>query len=898
MTDFASSSPEELPPATADQPKGKEEPGPDAPPLHAGTLLHPAAWPGVRLSYHYDGPALLLLLHFDLSRVECDAALPDAAPVPRYLTALATCGAAVIDLNDPRVSASVTQSVLPAHGGALGDSDAIKAALLAFAIEASGQLAGLVRPAQPFTHVLPIAIKPAELAARADDMFAIAAQLIMSRPEELADPGAPGATPQTVSVAMSIAPDAAPELFAGRFAASFGGYDGADGGVRVAWDALAGAAATPHLRAIRLGGSKGAHLALRQGPAICYALTPLCNRLTGGSICVVRYAPGTLAPSEELQVFSNIDLDAWARTFAAALDEILSPGTLAAIAAADAAASEALIQARAVVAQALAQALVPVFPQQPGLQLAKAQEHFRQSALVSLSGACAASVLVQLPATIVLHGAMPADTAELQFHGQIEVLPAPGASAMADTRTAGGVTLAASGQQPGTLHFLVKALQPQQAASLQLALVYRACLAGYWPESPVDLALGTLQVPIPSHTLPPALLLAHQAVQSQAPAEGDASAALRWDYHSTLQQVPQDAQDTLWVNTSFPLPHNGERLRAGPARGSTARLFEALGAFIVAWPQLQAYLAGPARPLPAALVAALLHHVGGVADAWGALRSVTGNTGAPPDGSYLFDFAHAHDQQQLLVHARADSSGNILWPVINGQHHGAVLPSGDLSPDDSGSWLQSGYPYEAGAGALRITWPGLDLATHLSATSGYRSVRNAHLPVDDHAHGKVHPALVYQNMTAFAAPVMPLLTLPPQTHAGATSLIAAFGSALQICTRAASVPGVPWSLKLQLSYRYQADATGLPVQLPVLLLPDLVLTRPGSDVPAATALQQLAGQLAVEVQRWHDAMLPDTSQAALLLDLTMFIEVDGAPRPVVQAPDIAITVPAGWWPVA
>ena len=898
MTDFASSSPEELPPATADEPKEEEKPGQDTPPLHAGAPLHPAAWPGVRLSYHYDGPALLLLLHFDLSRVECDAALPDAAPVPRYLTALATYGAAVIELTDPRVSASVTQSVLPANGGALGDSGVIKAALLAFATEASGQLAGLVRPAQPFTHALPISIVPAELAARADDMFAIGAQLIMSRPDELADPGAPGATPQTVSVAMPIAPDAAPELFASRFEATFRGYDGAHGGVRVACDAVAGEAATPHLRAIRLGGSNGAHLALGQGPAICYALTPLCNRLTGGSIPVTRYAPGTLAPSEELQVFSNIDLDAWARTFVAAVDDLLSPGTLAAIAAADTAASEALIQARAVVAQALAQALVPIFPDQPGIQLAKAQEHFRQSALVSLSGACAASVLVQLPAAIVVHGAMPADTAELQFHGQIEVLPAPGAGAVAATRTAGGVTLAASGQQPGTLHFLVKALQPQQAASLQLALVYRACLAGYWPESPVDLALGTLQVPIPGHTLPPALLLAHQAVQSQAPDEDKAGAALRWDYDSTLQQVPQDAQDALWVDISFPLPHNGERLRAGPARGSTGRLFEALGAFIVAWPQLQAYLAGPARPLPAALVAALLHLVGDVADAWGALRSFTGNTGAPPDGSYLFDFTHAHDQKQLLVHARADSGGNILWPVINGQHHGAVLSSGDLSPDNSGSWLQSVYQYEETAGALTIVWPGLDLATHLSATSGYRSVRNAHLPEDKHAHGKVNPALVYRNMTAFDTPVMPLLSLAPQTHAGAATLVAAFGHALQICSRAARVPGLPWSLRLQLSYRYQANSASLPVQLPVLLLPDLVLTRPGSEVPAATVLQQLASQLAVDVQRWHDAMLPATDQAALLLDLTMFIEVDGAPRPVLQAPDIAITVPAGWWPMA
>lgn len=898
MTDFASSPTEELPPATNDEPNDRQEPGPDAPALHAGALLHPAAWPGVRLSYHYDGPALLLLLHFDLSRVECEAALPDAAPVPRYLTALATYGAAVIQLNDSRVRASVTQTVLPANGGAVGDSDAIKAALLAFAIEASGQLAGIVRPAQPFTHALPLAITPAELAARADDMFAIGAQLIMSRSGESAEPGAPGTTPQTLPVAMPIAPEAAPERFADRFAASFRGYDGADGSVRVACDALAGEAAAPALRAIRLGGSKGAQLALGKEPAICYALTPLGNRLMGGSIGVTRYAPGTLAPSEELQVFSNIDLDAWARTFAAALDEILSPASFAALAAADAAASQPLMQARAVVAQALAKALVPVFPDQPGLQLAKAQEHFRNSALASLSGACAASVLVQLPATIVVGGATQADTAALQLHGQIAVLPAPGAVAVADTSTAGGVTLVAGGQQPGTLHFLVKASQPHHAASLQLALVYRACLAGYWPETPVDLAPGTVQVPIPGHTLPPALLLAHQARQSQAPEEGGVGAALRWDYASTLQQVPQDAQDALWVHTSFPLPHGGERLRAGASPGSIDRLFEALGAFIVAWPQLQAYLADPARPFSAALVAALLHHVGDVADAWGALRSVTGSTGAPPDGSYLFDFTHAHDEQQLLVHARADSRGNLLWPVINERPHGAVLPSAGPGPDGSGNWLHSVYQYEAAGGALRITWPGLDLATHLSATSGYQSVRNAHLPEDNHAHGKVHPALVYRKTAAFAAPVMPLLAVPPQIHAGTTSLSAAFGSALQICTRTASTPGVPWSLRLQVSYRHLADSTGLPVQLPVLLLPELVLTRPGSDVPAATVLQQLAGQLAVEVQRWHDAMLPDTSQAALLLDLTMSVQADGAPRPVVQAPDIAITVPAGWWPMA
>ena len=248
--------------------------------------------------------------------------------------------------------------------------------------------------------------------------------------------------------------------------------------------------------------------------------------------------------------------------------------------------------------------------------------------------------------------------------------------------------------------------------------------------------------------------------------------------------------------------------------------------------------------------------------------------------------------------APALHAGALLHLPINGQHHGAVLPSGDLRPDDSGSWLQSVYQYEEAAGALTIVWPGLDLATHPSATSGYRSVRNAHLPEGDHAHGKVNPALVYPNMTAFDTPVMPLLTLAPQTQGGATTLVAAFGHALQICSRAASVPGLPWSLRLQLSYRYQADATGLPVQLPVLLLPDLVLTRPGSDVPAATVLQQLAGQLAVDVQCWHDAMLPATNQAALLLDLTMFMEVDGAPRPVLRAPDIAITVPAGWWPVA
>lgn len=859
-----------------------------AAPLHADALLLPSAWPGARLGYHYDGAALVLSLHFDLSRVAGETALPDAAAVPRYLTALTTYGAVVIQLSDPQVGVSVTQSVLPADGGAVGDSKTIKAALLAFAIEASGQLAGLVRPAAPFTHTLALAITPADLAARDDDLFDVSAQLAMSRPDEL--------------LTMPIAPDTGLQQFASRFNASFDGYDGAGGSVRLTWDAVDGEAASPALRAIRLGGSKGAHIAAGAGPAIAYALTPLGNRLFSGSIPVIRYAPVTLAPSEERHAVSNIDLDAWARVFVAALDATLSPATLAAITAADGAAGQALTQARAIVAQALAKALVPVFPDQPGGQLALAQDHFRDSALASLPAACAASVLLQLPAQVVASGVVQADGAALQFHGQVGVLPAPGAEAVADTCTAGGVTLADGARQPDYLHFLATALQPQQAASLQLALVYRACLVGYWPESPVEMALGTVQVPILNHTLPPALLLAHQALQSQNPAQADAG--LRWDYESTLRQAPQDAQDALWVHLGFPVPHASERLRAGSASGTVERLFEALGAFMFAWPQLQAHLAAPAKPLPAALTAALLHHVSEVADAWGALRDVTGNfsgdmphASLPPQrASYLLDFLHAHDQGQLLVHARADSSGNILWPVINGQRHGAVRPSGELGPDGSGSWFQSVYPYEDAAGTLGIAWPGLDLATQLSATSGYQSLRNARLPEGKNEHGEVHPALVHRKAAAFATPVVPRLSVAPQTHAGAPTLAAALTGALQVCARAASVPGVQWSLKLHVSY--QVHPEGLPVQLPVLSVPDLLLTCPDSDVPAATAVQQLASQLATEVQRWHDAMLPATDQAALLLDLTMFMHVDGAPQPVVQAPAIAVTVPAGWWPAA
>lgn len=871
-------------------------------PLHTDALLLPSAWPGARLGYLYDGAALVLSLHFDLSRVAGETALPDAVPAPRYLTALATYGAVVIQLSDPQVGVSVTQSVLPADGGAVGDSKTIKAALLAFAIEASGQLAGLVRPAAPFTHTLALAITPADLAARDDDLFDVSAQLAMSRHEELADPAAYGATPQTVSVTMQIAPDAGLQQFASRFKASFDGYDGAGGSVRLTWDAVGGEAASPALRAIRLGGSKGAHIAAGAGPAIAYALTPLGNRLFSGSIPVIRYAPVTLAPSEERQAVSNIDLDAWARVFVAALDATLSPATLAAITATDGAAGQALTQARAIVAQALAKALVPVFPDQPGGQLALAQDHFRDTALASLPAACAASVLLQLPAQVVASGVVQADGAALRFHGQVGVLPAPGAEAVADTCTAGGVTLADGARQPDYLHFLATALQPQQAASLQLALVYRACLLGYWPESPVEMALGTVQVPILNHSLPPALLLADRALQSQNPAQADAG--LRWDYESTLRQAPQDAQDAMWVHLGFPVPHASERLRAGSASGTVERLFEALGAFIFAWPQLQTHLAAPAKPLPAPLIAALLHHVSEVADAWGALRDVTGNfSGDMPHASlplqrasYLLDFMHAHDQGQLLVHARADSSGNILWPVINGQRHGAVRPSGELGLDRSGSWFQSVYQYQDAAGTLGITWPGLDLATQLSATSGYQSLRNARLPEGKNEHGEVHPALVYRKTAAFATPVVPRLTVAPRTHAGAPTLAAALTDALQVCARAASMPGVQWSLKLHVSYRHQVHPEGLPLQLPVLSVPDLLLTRPDSDVPAATAVQQLASQLAMEVQHWHDAMLPATDQAALLLDLTMFMHVDGAPQPVVQAPAIAVTVPAGWWP--
>lgn len=942
--------PEDNPPAPADDTQ------PAVPPLHTDALLPPSAWPGVRTGYHYDGPALVLLLHFDLSQVSQDEPLPDAAAdaatdTPRYMAALLTYGVVAAQLADPQLGATLTQTVLASDGGAVGNSGAIKTALLAFVTQASAQLAGLIPPrhplAGPFTHMLPIAITPGELAARDDNMFAVSAQLTLSRPAELVDPAVRGSTPQAVSVTMPMAPGlalpdaAAPEedlqQFASRFEATFLGYDGADGSVRLALamapPGTASPAEPPSLWAMRLSRSKGVHVEFDSAAAIAYAMLPLSDSLMNGDISVTHYAADTLAPRDERQAFSGIDLDVWGRAFVTALDEILSPATLAAITAVDGAASLALSDARNVLAQALARGLAPVFPDQPGGQLAPAQQYFMESALASLSGACAASVLLQLPATVTVHGGKLGDAAAPRLRGQVDVLPlAPSQTACSIGDTT--LPLVNSATQPGYLHLLVTAAQAQRVASLQLALVYRARLVEHWPDGgaagvlrfllqppdgPLDMALGTLHVPLPGHGLSaPPLLREQRAAPSQAPVADEPGTALRWDYSSTLLHVPQQAQDALWIHTSFPLPRGGARLGAASTPGTAPHLFEALGAFMIAWPQLQPHLASlsqpPAvgQPVFAAVIAALLHHVTGVTASWGALRGA-GNHGSLPHAqsprrdSYLLDFAHAHDHKQLQVYARAplDDAGRratgILWPVVNGQRHGAVLPAEDIGPQAGATWFQSNYRYQApadSADGLDMTWPGLDLATSLSAVSAYQSVRNAHLSASSKEQYPTNPALIYRKTAAFATPVLPLLTVPPHTHAGAPSLQDAFDSALQLCVRATSVAGVPWSISLQVRYRCLADPLAgmcLPIELPVLLMRDLPLASPGGTVPAAPALRQLARQLAVEVQHWHEAQQPDTAQAALLLDLTLFTQVDGAPRAVVLAPEIVITVPAGWW---
>jgi hypothetical protein len=958
-------------------------------------LLPPAEWPGVRAAYRFAPPSaeapasLVLSFLFDPARVVGDGAAPPgirlgepgegAEPAEgdgakrRAREALLRYAAAAAQLADPDTALAVTQSVLPDDGGAVGDGAAIRGELAAFAGRVVAQLQAVLADgaAAPVSLEIPVRLDPAGLARRTDDVFPVAVSLALSRPPERVDAEARARAPRTVSAAMPVPPDldgdAGLARFAAGFEAAFAGFDGAGGAARLAVRHGAPGAPEPTGSAspwgVRWSAGHGIHVAFPGGDAPCFAPAPLGAGLVDGTARVPTLDPATLEAAYADQVFAGIDLDDWARTYLAAVDEVLSPAVGAAVAVLDGAAYRALAEVRRRLARALAGSLVPVFPALPG-DAAAARERFERGALAALAPAHAVSAVVQVPAEGAAEGAAAGAAAPGSAAPRLcGSVGAPGTDGGEERGLAVGdgtlpvrTTTPAS---PAFLTFPATAERPGRAAGLELAARFRPHSVELPPATPGEASdharperlrfvldapgdplappPGTVGVPVPVRSRPPAPVLQEQRAE-QAPDDdsGDAGAPLLWDYAVTLAHAGEAAQDDLWVSVAWNLPLDGPGPRAprAAAEPDPARaLFEALASFVAAWPTLRPHVAalpratiggGDGTPAPARVLAALLEQVQPVARAWSAQRGTADGgmdppaapaaEAAPPAGdAYVVSFADAFTTGVLRVFARAGETdgrpdpAGIAWPLVDGRANGAAAPAADAAaPDGTGCWFTADYPYAPRAGTLELTWPRLDAAARQTASSTFRTVRNARLRVGT----ETSPELVFRTApVSFPAPVMPAIVVPRRAFAAGAALAATLEEALRPFAAAGRAAGRDRLLDVALTCRFQVPAPEADgevpeaggeapwSEVPVLLVRGFLLA-PASAAPseAVLTLRGLAGRLAGDVDAWYAAAAPPTAAARLALDVALRASGEEAQVPVLRAPELEVEVPAGWWP--
>ncbi|WAH62772.1 hypothetical protein [Xanthomonas hortorum] len=906
------------------------------------------------------------------------------AALGRYATVAA-------QLADPHTCVTLTQSVLPSNGGELGDGSAIKQALTTFANDIVQQLSNALGggTATPKSLLLQLPFDKTDLANRGDDLFAVTVTLTFARPPELVDEVARTGMPRAVSVAMPLAADLDPPSqgtararqraaasgaapvedvglawFASQFEASFAGFDGADGTTRLAVRTTADSPATgdggASLWGMRWSKTHGIHVQFRQCAASYFTLLPLNTKLMSGPAQVPVYNPDTLVPTYTTQTFSSVDVDAWAQSFLSAFDELLAPANCAALAALDGAAYQTLMGHKATLAKALARGVGPVFPALSGGDLAAAQDQFEQSVLAALSTAYAVSSIVQMPADVFVANTAEAGTLPPRFFGGLtasatasgptETLPSSCSISSAKLPIA-----TATASTPGLLNFLVTAAHAGNDANLHLDLTYGARFVehqiddtqaafGYtpsqWlrfvlelPNDPLSMPLGAIDAPVPVRAFPASPVLQTQRAEQTTPVRFTASAttALQWDYSTRLVLAEQEAQDELWLTLTYNRPVSGTlRGRQLSELGTIEAVFEALAAFMAAWPVLRpavlalqqsAFDAHVGMPTPQQVIGALLDQIGHVTAAWAAWRGPPGDAArvllanAPVVQSstgYVLNLSHAFDEQktvQLLAqgayaNGQCDAS-SIVWPAINGQMHGEVSPAGAAAPDDTACWFMATYAYaalpEAATGTLDFVWANLDIATRQTGYSTWWIVRNANLAS---ANGvRTNPALIYRTPeVSFASPVVPIITVPRCTFGSGDALADAIENALAPLAEATSAAAKERLLKIAATYSYQIAApaqggTGLWSDMPILLATDVRLTS--DDVQAvsdnAVTLPVLAGQLANDCARWFAIMQPSTDVALLRLDVTLFANVEGTQVPIVLAPELEIQVPPGGW---
>lgn len=931
------------------------------PVVYNDPLLAPAFWPGCRAAYDIGldangAPQLSIIITYEpqasqqhAARLMATAADGAALALEATASVLATWTTIRQQVHDPNLQAWVSSTlygdpdqndVWPTVGDPTDTLAQFRGAVetLYAAVTGSGT--------DPTTATVTLPISLASIAARPSDIFPLGVRLTLAR--ENVDPSLTGRLPAVGQVDALISPNLPPVAdpkddppppsplvaWARAVETALAKFDGADGQVKLAQRPLSAAdnaGAGPGLFAVRLSDVAGISVTTEAtaDPAF-FTMEPFSITLQYGQADITTW-DGTLTPTQSKSSAAAVDPDLLAQYFLTSFDRLMAPDLAAGIALIDPASFAALMSDKAMVAWVLSRRLIPIFTDQTGGDLDEAMTQFEQSLLAQLSNAYTTAAVAQVPLTVTAAGTAEAGAAmPPRLYGGLDT----GAGASVPyTLTSPKLAVDPALPQPW-LTFLATVKTPEDQIVLNLDPVWRIShiehdfepgekTYGYLPSgwlkfvlppaddaSPLNLALGPVNVPVPLRRYPkPPALVSQVAAPPPAGGVGPAAtddpiqdairAAMKWPFTFTLSKGEQAAQDDLWVTSTFNQPIGWQPQATdspGPLTNLTVALLQFQAGFDSVAPLLgQLETNGPQAPQ---LIKILTNLVGQVV---AALTPPLELATPMPVEKLIWVLRYnpsAGPPPTWTLFGRVDPVGAatpLLFPTISGTapSEQPVVAPPDQAPD-ANAWMQVSYAFPGGQvpDPLVMAIDGLDLLTDQTVVGSAFVTRNADLGA------AVNPLLVYRTPeVSFSNVIVPFVEVT-QTLTGPASgppLVQLLESVLTPFANVGAGVGPDRVVRLAAAYNYPivSPAGGggpLIATLPAILNAG----EPLGDDPAA-----LAQPFADALQQWGQAVPLPRSNASFSISVSLFVNVATGtetkqPLPLLTLDRIDLNIPPGW----
>ncbi len=642
-----------------------------------------------------------------------------------------------------------------------------------------------------------------------------------------------------------------------------------------------------------------------------FALRPLYGSLISrpGIVLQIVQTDGTLQPAPQPSDFVGVDVELWALQYLADLDRVLSPPFSTALygnASAQPAITQMLAAKRklaqglfddkghVIAGSGIAGALWPVLALQQAVgsdALATARQSISDALGISLVSGYSTGALLQYASNVRSVWQAPSPPAPARLYGAATTPNDPGKPPY--SLTAAKTDLATAN---GQVNFLLTVSDPRQQRNIDLNLGYDIThlecnirpvdvdpntsydasnwlnfappLSGAVLPSAITLALGQTLAPLPLRTYPalPSVRSqnAQQSVQDDGspPVLGDLAL---WDYQMSYSHE-HAAQDEVIIGIRFnqPIVRRNGRFAAAPD------LAAALAVYVSAAPALFSLMLplGDAKATPAALTIAgtaagsLATLSTSVADAWSQHFMGNGNTANAADTvdsiwlSASLSYQNGDIAAVTLTRiadpdvpdgAPGPAGPNGAWPdLVLTDPNGNAIPLGNGTGDELTRTYVLPDPLPAQPWIeLSVTYTKLNIAAYQNARAQLSVVRNREL---------IPGALTMTSFVFASAPVQAPAAATPLNQWSSTvdisdagaSPTAALGAALQTIFVGTQLP-----VTITVSYGYELTppsggaSRGLTTYLPVYLVPNQVWT------------EQLAAELAKQMDQWHKDNLPN-----------------------------------------